>query len=139
MVGLVDRLKWVRALRLTSRGEHQKVLEIIRTLPTNVRSLLLWSVMELQQYRELGNYAFAISLARSLVPRIEKSDRVSEFERKYLLAYVRWMGGTSNTALFNGDRSKLEGEFAVFWDEIDLDKVPQRLKRLFPLRAHPQW
>ena len=140
MVRFFDRIRfilaWDRALQLASKKKHREALAIIEALPEEVSSGLFWSILRLQQFRELGNNIFAIDLARSLTPRIEASDALGSSEKKYLLAYVKWMLGSSSARLFDTEDSLVPSACEVDWREISLSEVPAHVKRYFPLRPH---
>ena len=134
-------LYWNAAIEASSKGDCQTALNkmerIRETLPLGVKDRLFEGYL----LYATGQDKLAIEGLAEAHRILSKTDRVSVSERTYLQTYASYFGLRALKLLHN-DRKRYEDIGSIFeleYDKIDLPKIPRSLRRIFPLRDHPNW
>ena len=134
-------LYWNAAIEASSKGDCQTALNkmerIRETLPLGVKDRLFEGYL----LYATGQDKLAIEGLAEAHRILSKTDRVSVSERTYLQTYASYFGLRA-LRLIHDDRKRYEDIGSMFeleYDKIDLPKIPRSLRRIFPLRDHPNW
>ncbi len=134
-------LYWNAAIEASSKGDCQTALNkmerIRETLPLGVKDRLFEGYL----LYATGQDKLAIEGLAEAHRILSKTNRVSVSERTYLQTYASYFGLRA-LRLIHDDRKRYEDIGSIFeleYDKIDLPKIPRSLRRIFPLRDHPNW
>lgn len=133
-------LLWDKALELAIKKRFAESIEVMdailkkppvqNTIHAEVVTLRLYALARLGRRAEvLAEIGDALATA---------SLRQREDERMYLLAALKTTASSVYRAS-HGAESLVPSKFEVDWSQVDLSRTPSRLKRMFPLTAHPNW
>ncbi len=134
-------LYWNAAIEASSKGDCQTALNkmerIRETLPIGIKDRLFEGYL----LYATGQDKLAIEGLAEAHRILSKTNRVSVSERTYLQTYASYFGLRA-LRLIHDDRKRYEDIGSIFeleYDKIDLPKIPRSLRRIFPLRDHPNW
>jgi len=79
--------------------------------------------------------------AKNLVDDFDSIPFWTDNLRQYFLCFVKVLGQECAKELYGTYDAKKFPEFEFYFDEIklDMDSIPARYRRNFPLRYHPDW
>ena len=134
-------LYWNAAIETASKSDYQAALtkmERIREIvPLGVKDILFEGYL----LYATGQDKLAIEGLAEAHRILSETDRVNVPERTYLQTYASYFGLRA-LKLIHDDRKRYEDMGSIFeleYDKIYLDKIPRSLRRIFPLRDHPNW
>ena len=132
---------WNAAIEAASKGDYQAALtkmeRIRETVPLGVKDILFEGYL----LYATGQDKSAVQSLAEAHRILSETARVSDSERIYLKTYASYFGLRA-LELIDDDRNRyedVESTFVLEYDKIDLPKIPRSLRRIFPLRDHPNW
>lgn len=134
-------LFWNAAIEAASKSDYQAALDkmerIRETVPPSVKDMLFE-----------GYLLYANGQDKLAIERLAKAHRilsetatVSDSETRYLQTYASFFGLRA-LKLLDDDRKRYDEIGKIFemgFNKIDLTQIPRNLRRIFPLRDHPDW
>lgn len=139
---MLDRFRyawlWSKAIRFASIGRTGSSLELVDKLSRYYPKTVAPDVFRLGLRVASEDYKFVFENADAVSDRVlrEKSDGD---ERRYVLAYISWLKGIASHHSVKPFDSHPSSALAIDWKTINLSDVPRQIKRMFPLRIHPDW
>jgi hypothetical protein len=141
MLASIQRaLLWDKALQSVYKKRFTETLEALDALlkepPVQNQIHAEVKTMRLYALARLGRRAAVLAEIDDALATA--SSRRQEHDRKYILAAIKTIGSSAYLDC-HGEESPVPSKFEVDWAQVDLSKTPSRLKRMFPLIAHPNW
>ncbi len=134
-------LYWDAAIEASSKSDYQTALNkmerIRETVPMGVKDKLFEGYL----LYATGQDKLAIDRLAEAHRILSETTRVSDSEGIYLKTYASYFGLRA-LELIDDDRNKyedIESTFVLEYDKIDLPEISRSLRRIFPLRDHPDW
>lgn len=132
---------WDGALGATSKRDYQTALDKMQRIREAIRPSAKDLLLEGYLLYALGQDALALERLAEAHRMLSDDSKSGKPEATYLRTYASFFGLKALKQM--GDdwtkRESLGRLFALEYEKIDLTKIPRSLKRIFPLRQHPDW
>ena len=136
---------WGEALQLTSKSQYKEALNYVRRIegtkstPEGTKNRVYERLLKGYLLGALRRDEEALTTLTEFRRDLERFESTSP-EVAYLRCYAAVVGADIlGSAGYTPHPGAETGLFPVNYDRIELDKVPQGVKRIFPLRFHPRW
>ena len=134
-------LYWNAAIEAGSKSDYQAALDKMERIRETIRPGVKDVLYEGYLLFATGQYLLAIERLAEAHHMLSETARISGPEMTYLKTYASYFGLRA-LKLIDDDRKRYEdigNIFVLEYTKIDIAEIPRRLRRIFPLRDHPNW
>ena len=138
--GLVNAVHIDRAFTAAIASRNQDALDILNRKVEGADHLYYVRLLKGDLYEKAGRFEEALAAFMAALGLISESRQLTGPEKAYFETFAAVAARRCAARLPKGALpSDVEGRLLVRFDEIDLRKVPGRIKGYFPLPEHPKW
>ncbi len=130
---------WFRVQTFVEKKEFGKALRTLDKMLRTKTFKIEIDLMKAQIFNAQSRHDECIALARTLTAQIESSEKLSIEEKKYCVAYSRWLADLNEMKVSPERATTAENFSNLGLEKINLANVADHWKSNFPLRIHPEW
>jgi tetratricopeptide (TPR) repeat protein len=138
--GLVNAVHIDRAFAASLESRNQDALEILNRRVRDADHLYYVRLLKGHLYEKSGRFEDALEAFIAAHNLISESTQLTGREKAYFETFAAVAARRCAERLPKGALPPdVEGRLRVRFDEIDLRKMPGRIKGYFPIPEHPEW